>query len=61
MGGGVIRLEGNGLAVFGDGGVELACIPKSVAKIVVSKSEVRLQPSGLAVFRNSSAGLTLIS
>ena len=49
MGLGVIGLEGNRLAIGGDGLVELAFVSQGIAEIVVGLGVVGLEGDGLAI------------
>ncbi len=55
MGLGVVGLEPDGLAVFGDGLVELALVPQGVAEVGVGLGVVGLEPDRLAISASAAA------
>ncbi len=61
MGLGVVGLEPDRLAVFGDGLVELALVLQGVAEVVVGHGEVGLEPDRLAVFGDGLVELALVA
>ena len=60
MGLGVVGLEPDRLAVFGDGLVELALVSQGVAEVVVGLGVVGLEPDRLAVFGDRLVELPLV-
>ena len=61
MGLGVVGLEPDRRAVFGDGLVELALVRQGVAEVVVGLGVVRLEPDRRAVFGDGLVELALVS
>ena len=58
---GVVGLEPDSLAVFGDGLVELALVSQGDAEVVVGFGVVGLEPDRLAVFGDGLVELPLAS
>jgi hypothetical protein len=61
VGGGVFRVEPDGLVIVGDGAVEVTLLAPGIAAVVVGGDVFRVEPDGLVMVGDGAVEVTLVA